>query len=508
MIVPSTYRLSEWDEYQSIKQTMDGRTRPIGKIAAELKGYQARLPVITEKQLFYRLREAMDPELRRHVGPHIHENMKWREIIRVCERFDSNLHHGHNYDEDNYEDNYDKDDYNKDNYDEHSYDEDSYDEDRNYSEDSNEEDRNYSEDGDEEDGNEEDREQEQERESREFRQGYQRRLPKLTLQDRARLKAQGRCFKCRKPGHIALKCPEYRREYRRPYNKPSINSAATILIHTSQDTFPTEITTAASAITLRKVPALPVSTKTTYAKSAKTLPQFKTNIERDHVLVETRINGHLAKTLVDQQTVGGDLISNKFCMTYNIPTIPLKEHITINHTTKGPKGTCNSYAQVTLEYVNGSGGSSYSETRIFYVCALHAWDVILGEPALSAVHATISLPEKIVSIQPAGVRRFLLTPWKFKYKDAPMRPIQSQGTIPMQSTIPMQGTIPTQSTIPMQGTIIQNTIQMQSNILQDPVPMIQQQNKPHHKINSMATILEPKWHSTIEHRPFPLQFSS
>ena len=420
MIVPSTYKLSEWDEFQRVKQTMDGRSRPIGKVAAELKGFQSRLAVVTEKQLFYRLREAMDPRLRELVGPHINEDMKWKDIIPVCERFDSNLQHGKSYNRDRNE---------------------------NYQGRNKNQGR----------GRYRQRPQQNFRPpqnsyrpgftnrttntTRNFQPRNQRKFPQLSQQDKDRLRTQGKCFICKKTGHMANECPEKRRSY----NKPSINSAATTLTPTDQETIPTEITTAASAInTLHKVPMTTFTPKANYAQKAKIIPRIKANIERDHVLVETRINGHLAKTLVDQQTVGGDLISNKFCTTYKIPTIPLKENITINHTTKGSKGSCNSYAQVTLDYGN------YSETRNFYVCALHAWDVIPGEPALSAVHATISLPKKIVSIQPPRITRFILKPWKFKYKD------ESTTTIPK----------------PV------------------PVPTIQQLNQP--QINSMATTLEPK----------------
>lgn len=91
-IVPSTHKQSTWDEFQKVAQIKDGRSRPIGNVATELKAFQIRLPFITEEQLFYRLEEAMEPSLKAALGPHIHDRMTWEEIVEIAERFDSNLY--------------------------------------------------------------------------------------------------------------------------------------------------------------------------------------------------------------------------------------------------------------------------------------------------------------------------------------------------------------------------------------------------------------------------------
>jgi len=53
-----------------------------------------------------------------------------------------------------------------------------------------------------------------------------------------------------------------------------------------------------------------------------------------------------------------------------------------------------------------------SEERIFYVAALKDWDVILGSPALRHAKAVINMGTMSVTIQPPGLNRITLAPWK------------------------------------------------------------------------------------------------
>ena len=54
----------------------------------------------------------------------------------------------------------------------------------------------------------------------------------------------------------------------------------------------------------------------------------------------------------------------------------------------------------------------YLEQRAFYVAHLSGWDMILGEPALSAVKEQISASKDPVTIQPLNMQWFPLTVWQ------------------------------------------------------------------------------------------------
>jgi len=45
---------------------------------------------------------------------------------------------------------------------------------------------------------------------------------------------------------------------------------------------------------------------------------------KEHLPVTTKIKDQPAKTLVDQQTVGADLITRKFCTLHNLPLYRVK----------------------------------------------------------------------------------------------------------------------------------------------------------------------------------------
>ena len=51
----------------------------------------------------------------------------------------------------------------------------------------------------------------------------------------------------------------------------------------------------------------------------------------------------------------------------------------------------------------------YLEERASYLAYLSGWDMILGEPALSAAFAQISASEEPITIQAPNMQRFVLT---------------------------------------------------------------------------------------------------
>ena len=167
-----------------------------------------------------------------------------------------------------------------------------------------------------------------------------------------------------------------------PQKSSQITSAAT------QITSATSNTPAPSASKITSAAQTLKTKKFTYTSNFKSIPQTKLEMKdtsSDHLLVATRINGHPAKTLVDHQTTGGDLISNKFCATHNLTLTPLPDPITVNLTIKGSKGVAHHYVIAEIDY-NG-----HKETRSFYVVLLNYWDVVLGHPALKSHNAIITL---------------------------------------------------------------------------------------------------------------------
>jgi len=107
------------------------------------------------------------------------------------------------------------------------------------------------------------------------------RFTKLMQQERDDLTKKGACFWCRKPGHLLKDCPD---------RKQKISSAAGTLDKES----PSEVTTAAQSIVQKA--AVPPT------KGLGATPVLDS--VKEHLLVTTKVNNQIAKTLVDQQTAG------------------------------------------------------------------------------------------------------------------------------------------------------------------------------------------------------------
>jgi len=182
-----------------------------------------------------------------------------------------------------------------------------------------------------------------------------------------------------------------------PLKKNQIRSAAGTITHEiTEVSHPSKITSAAQFI-LEDPP-------TPHTKGNSS--QHPLDAAKEHLLVTTKINDQPAKTLVDPQTAGPDLISSKFCTLHNLPLYPLKNPITLQMTMKGSKGSISHYTKVNCDWLG------WSEERIFSVAALKDWDVILGSPALRHAKAVINMGTMSVTIQPPGLNRITLAPWK------------------------------------------------------------------------------------------------
>ena len=195
----------------------------------------------------------------------------------------------------------------------------------------------------------------------------------MTQAEKKQLMKENKCLKCKKIGHFARDCPQETNLWtlkQQLQEKEKIASTVNVLQRT----------------------------------------QSKTELKQPRIMqyrggiVEVKVNGHPAMAIVDQQTQGGDLISAQYCQTYEIPTKPLGTPVTISGATKGSRSTINDHYIVEIDY----GG--HKEKRQFYVANLAQWDMILGEPALRKLRATIDVNDDITIIRPSG-KKITLKKW-------------------------------------------------------------------------------------------------
>lgn len=153
---------------------------------------------------------------------------------------------------------------------------------------------------------------------------------------------------------------------------PQITTAAGTIQQGSQAvirTAPDEITAAAQSVKIHENDSPTRNTKLSPAALI-----LDSSVE--HLLVTTKIESNLAKTLLDQQTAVAGMISSKICTLHNLALHPLQTLITLQMTIKGYKGSISHYAKAIIDWLRWSKG------RIFYVGARKDWDIILGSPAL------------------------------------------------------------------------------------------------------------------------------
>jgi len=208
------------------------------------------------------------------------------------------------------------------------------------------------------------------------------RFTELTQQERDDLTKKGACFWYRKPGHVLKDCPDRKRK---------ISSATGTLNEES----PSEIKIAAQSIVQKAT--IPLT------KGLGAMPVL--DLVKEHLLVTIKVNDQIAKTLVDQQTTGADLISSTFYILHKIPLHKMNPPIILQMTMKGSRGSLTYYVIVQLDWLG------YLEERTILVAALKDWDVILGSTALRHMKAVINMSTMRVSIQPPEEPRFILQQW-------------------------------------------------------------------------------------------------
>jgi len=348
--IPFTSKKTLWNEFQAIRQTLNGCMPPIQDIANKIKQYQMQLPRISNWQCYHQLLEAMNAPLLQAVRPFINEDMDWEKLIEQCEIHDSVRRINKNS---------------------------SYSSSRPHQ-----------------------RHRPQSKpytptppSNPSFKPNHRfdrnrkpaptsSRFTSLTQKEGEELTWKGGCFWCRKIGHVLKDCSDRKRK---------ILSAAGTLDKES----PSEITTAAQSI-VQKAAILPT-------KGLRATPVLDS--VKEHLLVTTKVNKYIAKTLADQQTTGADLISSTFCTLHKIPLHKMNPPVTLQMTIKGSRGSRTHYIIVQLDWLG------YLEERTMLVAALKDWDVILGSPTLRDMKAVINMGTMTVSIPPPEEARFTLQQW-------------------------------------------------------------------------------------------------
>jgi len=81
-----------WTEFEAIRQTQNGRTKPIQQVVNKIKQLQILLPKISDWQCYNQLLEAMDPALLQEVRANINDEMEWNDLIEFCSKHDLVIH--------------------------------------------------------------------------------------------------------------------------------------------------------------------------------------------------------------------------------------------------------------------------------------------------------------------------------------------------------------------------------------------------------------------------------
>ena len=91
--IPPNYQEKLWAEFNNIQQTVNERSRDIKQVATELETLKLRISSLTQKQLYYQFKKAMDPELHKLISPHIKPSDPWNDMIEMAVKYDSARKH-------------------------------------------------------------------------------------------------------------------------------------------------------------------------------------------------------------------------------------------------------------------------------------------------------------------------------------------------------------------------------------------------------------------------------
>jgi len=156
---------------------------------------------------------------------------------------------------------------------------------------------------------------------------------KVTRAEKETLAEKGGCFYYRKTVHNAVNCLLMKNQIR--------SVTGTYTPESTEVTHPSEITSASQFIV--------EDTPTPHTKGNSNQPPLVA--AKEHLLVTMKINDQPAKTFVDQQTAGADLISSKYCTLYNLPLFDLKKPIILQITVKESKRSITHYTKVNYDWL-------------------------------------------------------------------------------------------------------------------------------------------------------------
>src|SRR5258705_8081208 len=145
-----------------------------------------------------------------------------------------------------------------------------------------------------------------------------------------------------------------------------------------------------------------ISSAASQVKKANNLPKEVHDPTSKHQVIDIEIEGNKALALIDPQTTGGNLMSNNYASTYNLPLIQMLEPIQVNLALKGSRGSSTHYINTKIRI------GMHEREASFLIVALDDWDVILGHPLLHDVKAIIDVAKAQMTITPSGGRKEML----------------------------------------------------------------------------------------------------
>src|SRR5258705_2474237 len=145
-----------------------------------------------------------------------------------------------------------------------------------------------------------------------------------------------------------------------------------------------------------------ISSAASQVKKANKLTAEVYNPTSKHQVIDIEIAGYKALALIDPQTTGGNLMSNNYASTYNLPLIQMLEPIQVNLALKGSRGSSTHYVNTKIRI------GTHEREASFLIFPLDDWDVILGHPLLRDVKAIIDVAKAQMTITPSGGRKDML----------------------------------------------------------------------------------------------------
>src|SRR5437868_4470289 len=108
--------------------------------------------------------------------------------------------------------------------------------------------------------------------------------------------------------------------------------------------------------------------------------------------IQVEVNGSQAVAVLDPYTKNGNLISNRFCQLYNIPTTEMQRK-PLETAVQGSKSIMTYKVDLDLDI------QGYKVKIPFYIANKKSWDVILAEPALTELDAITDIRQNATSIK-------------------------------------------------------------------------------------------------------------